>query len=151
MTPISSDPRTFERMSPFSVTMRSLPTGAECTQNYQCATPGGGLECLAHKHPTVLPMTPLNLVMLPIKTVLAIFCAAAIGVVTLSSNTCAQSSAKPFAPMSDWPTPVGAGQFVCCRAILVDCRNKTIWALGNIRENASDQHCIRTCLRNLKC
>ncbi|MBI2713814.1 MAG: tetratricopeptide repeat protein [Rhizobiales bacterium] len=45
------------------------------------------------------------------------------------------------------PVDVGAGQFMCCRAVLFDCRIKASWALTNIREDA--KHCIETCLRNL--
>jgi tetratricopeptide (TPR) repeat protein len=47
------------------------------------------------------------------------------------------------------PVAVGAGQFICCRAILMDCRTKAVWAIRNLRGNA--KHCIETCLRSLKC
>ena len=47
------------------------------------------------------------------------------------------------------PVSVGAGQFICCRAILIDCRTRASWAIRTIGENA--KHCAETCLRNLKC
>jgi tetratricopeptide (TPR) repeat protein len=47
------------------------------------------------------------------------------------------------------PIAVGAGRFICCRAILFDCRIKVSWAMRNIEGDARD--CIETCWRNLKC
>jgi tetratricopeptide (TPR) repeat protein len=50
------------------------------------------------------------------------------------------------------PVAVGDGRFIfCCSAILLDCRTRTSWAIRDIRGNANYQHCIETCLRNLKC
>lgn len=47
------------------------------------------------------------------------------------------------------PVAVGADQFICCRAILVDCRFRAVWAIRNIRGNT--KHCVEACLRSLKC
>jgi hypothetical protein len=48
------------------------------------------------------------------------------------------------------PVTVGDGQFICCRAILYDCRSKVIWAIRDVRGNAAHEQC-QTCLGNLKC
>lgn len=48
------------------------------------------------------------------------------------------------------PVAVVDGRFIlCCRAILLDCRTKVVWAIRNIREDAT--HCIEACSRNLMC
>ena len=48
------------------------------------------------------------------------------------------------------PVAVGDGRFIfCCRAIVMDCRTKTVWAIRNTREDAKP--CIDTCSRNLRC
>jgi|HubBroStandDraft_6_1064221.scaffolds.fasta_scaffold1166462_2 hypothetical protein len=48
------------------------------------------------------------------------------------------------------PVAIGDGQFICCRAMLYDCRYKAIWAIRDIRGNAAYEQC-QTCLGNLKC
>jgi hypothetical protein len=48
------------------------------------------------------------------------------------------------------PVAIGDGQFICCRAMLYDCRYKAIWAIRDIQGNAAYEQC-QTCLRNLKC
>lgn len=87
----------------------------------------------------------------PIKTALAIFCAAAVAVVALSSDTTAQSLSNPAGSQNDEPIPAGADQFICCRAMLFDCRVKIVWALKTVRGNADDQRCVAACLKKLKC
>jgi tetratricopeptide (TPR) repeat protein len=47
------------------------------------------------------------------------------------------------------PVAVGADKFICCRAILFDCRNKVSWAIRVLPGNA--KNCIETCSRTLKC
>lgn len=47
--------------------------------------------------------------------------------------------------------PVGGGQFICCRAMFVDCEDKVIFSLRDIAGNAVSEQCVRTCLRDLKC
>jgi hypothetical protein len=46
------------------------------------------------------------------------------------------------------PVAVGDGRFVfCCRAVLLDCRTKVIWAISRTRDDA----CLEACSRNLRC
>jgi tetratricopeptide (TPR) repeat protein len=47
------------------------------------------------------------------------------------------------------PVAVGADKFVCCRAILIDCRNKVSWTIRNVGDDA--KQCIETCSMSLKC
>jgi hypothetical protein len=92
-----------------------------------------------------------EIIMRPIKTALVILCTAAIAVVTLPSNTWAQSPAEPPPPIGVRPYPVEPGQFICCHAMLVDCRDKVIWALRDIGGNAVYYRCVTACLKKLKC
>jgi hypothetical protein len=92
-----------------------------------------------------------EIIMRPIKTALIILCTAAVAVVTLSWNTWAQSSPKPPPLVSGRPYPVEPGQFICCHAMLVDCRTKVILALREIGGNALYYRCVTACLRKLKC
>jgi hypothetical protein len=85
------------------------------------------------------------------KAALAIFCGSVVAVMTLSSNTWAQSPPKPPPPISVRPYPLEPGQFICCHAMLVDCRDKVIWALRDIGGNALYYRCVTACLRKLKC
>jgi hypothetical protein len=48
------------------------------------------------------------------------------------------------------PVAVGDGQFICCRAMLYDCRYKLIWAIRDIGGKTTYEQC-QMCLRNLKC
>ena|SRR6185312_11891748 len=103
---------------------------------------------------------PANAAVRLIKSGLAILCAAAIAAVTLSSIGRAQSLAKPSASESDRPDPttlstdpidLGKDQFMCCRAVLYDCRAKVAWGLrNNLRGNADWQRCLDACVRNLR-
>lgn len=50
------------------------------------------------------------------------------------------------------PVDIGAGQFMCCRAVLFDCRVRATWGLrDNLRGNADLDQCFNACVRNLKC
>jgi hypothetical protein len=97
------------------------------------------------------PMTPPSFIMRPATTALAIVCAAAMATATLSSDAGAQLSSKPLATKSDRPIPDGDDKFICCRAMVYDCRVKAIWALRDIRGNTDDQLCVASCLSNLRC
>jgi tetratricopeptide (TPR) repeat protein len=47
------------------------------------------------------------------------------------------------------PAAVGDGRFIfCCRAVLLDCRTRVVWAIRNWEDA---KRCVETCSRNLVC
>jgi len=84
------------------------------------------------------------------KIVLAILYTAAAA--ALPSNSVAQSSATPAAPASDPTDPVEGenDQFVCCRALVFDCRYRLTRALKELREDSDEGRCVRVCLEKMR-